>query len=271
MADGVPCALILAAGRGRRLGPLGDTRPKCLLSFGGRTLLERHVSTLRALGVEEIRVVVGYRRRDVASELARLPGRAVELLENPAFERGSLWSLARGCASLRGGGDVLLMDADVLCSPAVLAPLVRTPGTGLLVDRGCDLHDLEAVKVAVRDGRVVDFAKRLDPGIRFDYVGESVGFFRIEARAADRLADEVERRVRASRADESRLDEPYEHALSTLLRGEAERCRVHDVTGLPWIEIDFPEDLERARYEILPRLPLAQPGAAPLAGGRACP
>ncbi|PYK48280.1 MAG: nucleotidyl transferase, partial [Verrucomicrobia bacterium] len=54
-------ALILAAGRGSRMGDLGDDRPKCLIELQGRPLIERQITALRRSGVEEIGVVRGYR------------------------------------------------------------------------------------------------------------------------------------------------------------------------------------------------------------------
>ena len=53
-------AVILAAGRGRRMGEMTEGRPKCLLPVGGQSLLEHQLATLSALGVAKITVVIGY-------------------------------------------------------------------------------------------------------------------------------------------------------------------------------------------------------------------
>ena len=58
-------AVILAAGRGSRLGHLSDGRPKCLVELAGRTLLERQLAALRRGGAEEIAVVRGYRAETI--------------------------------------------------------------------------------------------------------------------------------------------------------------------------------------------------------------
>lgn len=249
MADDPARALLLAAGRGERLGPRGREAAKCLLGFGGRSLLERHLRTLQALSVPEVVVVTGYRHADVVAELERCTRMPVEVQFNPRFERGSIVSLWHACDHLRAGGEVLLMDADVLYAPEILARLCEIPGTGALLDRSCDLADPEPVKLCVRAGRIAELSKSLPPELSFDRAGESVGFFRLSERTAGRLADEVERRV-----DAGRLDEPHEHALRSVLLADPEDCQVHDITGLPWIEIDFARDLERAEREILPRL-----------------
>ena len=249
MADGPRRAILLAAGRGRRLGPRGDERPKCLLCFGDRSLLDRHLDALGGLGLEEVVVVTGYRHQEVAGPLLARSPDVHRKLHNRIWDRGSLVSLASAGSALRAGGDVLLMDADVLYDAALLERLCRTPGTGLLVDRGCDVNDPEPVKVCAREGKLLDLSKVPSPALLASCVGESVGFFRLVEGVALQLADEAERRVQ-----EGRLDEPYEDALRDVLVGRADRCTLHDITGMPWIEIDYPEDVERADREILPRI-----------------
>ena len=72
-----------------------------------------------------------------------------------------------------------------------------------------------------------------------------------EFQTAQRVAAVLE-----SYLDTGRLDEPYEEVFRQVLQQEPQGTfGVEDVTGLPWIEIDFPEDRERAEKDILPRLP----------------
>ena len=56
-------AIILSAGQGSRLGHLTDDRPKCLIEFNGRTLLDRQLDALAANGIEEVVVVTGFRNK----------------------------------------------------------------------------------------------------------------------------------------------------------------------------------------------------------------
>ena len=83
-------ALILAAGVGQRLGEAADGRPKALLTFGGKTLLRRHVELLAAAGVDEVVIGVGYRAAAIEAELARIGSEkpirsASSSIDNPAF------------------------------------------------------------------------------------------------------------------------------------------------------------------------------------------
>ncbi len=245
---------MLAAGVGRRLGSTGDCPPKCLLEIGGTTLLERHLRALRACGVEELAIALGYRSDAIEAALARdRCGMPVRTVINPRYEEGSIVTLWTLRDALRAGGPVLLMDADVLYDPRILQRLVATPHRNcFLLDRDFEPGD-EPVKLCLRAGVLVEFRKQVE--VAADYCGESVGFFRLEPQIAARLADVAERYV-----DAGRSDQPYEEALRDVLLEAPERFGIEDITGLRWIEIDFPEDVARAGNEILPALPeLQQP------------
>ena len=244
-------AIILAAGRGSRLQQRAEQQlPKCLLSFGGRSLLERHLRLLEAAGVEEITLVLGFRHELIEAELARLGRPHVEIVLNRQYELGSMLTVHTAAGPLTRGGDVLLMDADVLYHEGIMAALTAGRGSvnRLLIDRDFEAGE-EPVKVCVRAGVPVELRKKLEPGLEYDMIGESVGFFRFDERASRRLAAIVDDHVASSRAHL-----PHEEAVRDLLREHSQSFEVCDVTGMPWIEIDFPADVARAAQEVLPRL-----------------
>ena len=237
-------ALILAAGVGRRLESTDGWRrptPKALLDFGGRSLLARHVFILHRTGIRSISVVVGYesdRMRAALSELGADP--PVSVIVNPDFREGSVVSLWAGREVLRGGVPVILMDADVLYDHRLMARLVASARPDcLLLDRAIEPGD-EPVKLCIRDGRIVDFHKR--PTVPHEWHGESVGFFRFAPATAAELADRVEDYVASGRRGME-----YEEPIGDMIRASApERFGFEDVSGLPWTEIDFPEDVVKA-------------------------
>lgn len=240
-------AIMLAAGMGIRLGN-SEGVPKCLLEIGGKTLLERHFDILRHCGVEEIIIGVGYRASLVEAAIASAAGLDVRTVLNPRYDRGSmvtLWSLREHLGS---AGDVLLMDADVLYDYRMIERLLKSAHRDcFLLDRDFDTTSAEPVRLCVRGGRLVEFRKRVDAPA--DFCGESVGFFRFSESTAGALID-----IAARYIQEERLDEPHEEAIRDMLLSDGGRFGYEDVTGLPWIEIDFPQDVSRARDEILPRL-----------------
>ena len=235
-------AIILAAGRGQRLGKLAAGRPKCLLQFAGQSLLQRHVQNLNGMSIARIVIVTGYRHEHISAALAQIDSRApVETIVNPDYEAGSIVSLHCAEKALADGTDTILMDADVLYDPHILGALFNTRYDNcLLLDREFEPGD-EPVKLCVAGAMPVEFRKIPDAGIDWDYQGESVGFFRFDAETSTRLA-----RRASAYLDAGRAAEPYEEAIRDLLRETPARFHVEDITGLEWIEIDFPEDVARA-------------------------
>src|SRR6201996_1800453 len=159
-------AIILAAGRGLRLQQPEDRQlPKCLLRFGGRTLLERHLLLLRSAGIEDIVLALGFRRELVEDELARLEwSPRPDIVVNTRFELGSVLTVHTVADAMTRGGDVLLMDADVLYHDRIMAALVagEKPVNRVLIDRDFEAGD-EPVKVCVSGGVPIELRKILAP------------------------------------------------------------------------------------------------------------
>lgn len=240
-------AIILAAGIGQRLGSHADGRPKCLLEPGGISLLRRHLHNLRDLAVTEIIIITGYRHDAIQEELTGLqPGFTIQTIFNPDFTNGSIVSLWHARETLYCGDDIILMDADVLYDKSILQKLITTDFSNcFLLDREFETGE-EPVKLCAFNGRLVEFRKCIDGKLPFDLQGESVGFFRFSSGMAAKLALRVQEYM-----DLHRYGEPYEEAIRDVLLAEPEAFGYEDITGLPWIEIDFPEDIKRAETEIL--------------------
>jgi choline kinase len=238
-------AIILAAGVARRLAPLTDKTHKALLPVGGRPLLARMLAALAENNIRETAVVVGHCADQVrAIGGSRLGRMAIRYVENPQYTKGSVLSLYAARAHL--AEPALVMDADVLFPREMLRRLLAVPApSALLLDRG--FNDTgEEVKLYTRGDRVIALGKKTVPEA-FEAVGEGVGFFKCGAAAGPELVSAMEHVI----ATGDGLNE-YEDALHILLQ------RTHvgwvDVTGLPWTEIDFAEDLRRAEAEVLPRV-----------------
>jgi choline kinase len=240
-------AILLAAGYGRRLGQLA---PKCLLRIDGRSLLERHLRLLHAARIDDIVIATGYQPAQIHAEVERLAiGVEPRFLLNAQYQLGSVLTAHVCATALCEGGDVLLMDADVLYDQRMLEVLVAgAQADRLLQDRGFTPGE-EPVKLCTHNGHPVELRKRVAEGLQFDAVGESVGFFRFTERTARRFAEIVKTYI-----DGGCSDQPHEEAVRDLLLENPQRFEVVDVTGIPWMEIDFPADVVRANSEILPKL-----------------
>ena len=237
-------ALILAAGRGRRLG--AGVEAKCLLDMGGQTLLERMLRALAAVGVESACVVVGHAEAAVVGELERLRGVLPwETVTNARYTEGSVVSLWTGREVL-GTDDVVVMDADVLFGVPLLRRLVESAHeSAFLLDPRAEASG-EEMMLAARGGRVERIARQLGEA-SYEVVGEGVGFLKVGRRQGAALRRAVEAMV-----DAGEVGRDYENAVDRFL-GE-ERVGYELVGGSPWTEIDFAEDVERARAQVLPAL-----------------
>ena len=252
---------MLAAGVGRRLGD-ESLPPKVLLRFGGRTLLERHVAILRHCGIEGIDLVVGHRAEEVAAEIDRIgAGDMIATRFNPDYDEGAIVSLWHLREAFSAGEPVIFMDGDVLYDHRMMERLLASSErNSFLMDRNTEDGE-DPVRLCLRDGVLVDFHKR--PQIAHDWWGEWIGFSRFDPEIAAKIAAAADRIVAAG--DRGAI---YEDAFREVVVTEPPGTfGVEDVTGLPWIEIDFPEDLEKARSEVfstLRDLPSGDPASGTL-------
>lgn len=227
-------AVLLAAGRGRRLG---SAEPKSLIQIEGRTLLDRHLTNMVEAGISKLTIVVGFQKEMIAAEIERLrPTLSVELIENDRFVHGSIVSLQVASERLLDGA--IWMDADVLYPPALLRMLVESKHDNCVLLDGRSEESGEEMMVGVRDGRAQTIARRV--GSAWDFAGESVGFTKVGpegGRVMKRLLDEE---VAAGR-----LDQEYEAAMA---RAFSEVPFGYErVDAFAWTEIDFEEDIVKAR------------------------
>lgn len=244
-------AIILAAGQGNRLSEFNpDARPKCLLEFGGKSLLSRQLDSLFHCGIQQATLVVGYEADQIIEHVGTLTSRPdVAFVYNPAYTDGSVLSLLAAQDALTSGATVLVLDADVLFHPQIMRILVDSSIPDCyLIDRDFVAGD-EPVKIAIQQGKMVEFRKKLPADLEYDTLGESVGFFKFSRDCAARIAQSC-----ADYKTEGLLDAPHEEALRDVLLAQPSDFACEDVSGLPWLEVDFPEDVERAIKQILPAI-----------------
>jgi len=230
-------AVILAAGNGKRMGSLTADRPKAMLDVDGRTLIDRYLDALRAVGITDVTMVVGYRQERLRAHL----GNRVRFIENARFaETNSLYSLSLAREQLRQGA--VIMNSDILVSPELLRRLVASPARdAALVDTSSTLDD-EVMKVTIWQGFAVDFSKELPPWASH---GENVGLLKFSAAGGRRLVEHIDALVAAGD-----LNAWAPQAFRSL--AQVWPIRAISTDGLPWTEIDFPADLDRARELVRP-------------------
>lgn len=230
-------ALILAAGRGSRMGDETEQRPKCLLEVDGRALIEHQLETLADCGVGPIALVVGYRAEDIKEVV----GIRVHYIENSRWRNtNSMYSfwLAREWLT----SDVLVLNSDVIFHPEVIERMVRAKGDAIAIDSSSG-QAAEQMKVEVADGRLVRMSKTLPVE---QAAGENVGILRFQEATALRLAEQ------AGKILEHNLNDWLGAAISEVAKERP--IGVVDVADLPWGEIDFQVDLHRVRKRVWPKI-----------------
>ena len=231
--------VILAAGMAKRLRPLTDTQPKCLLKVGERTLLERTVDAMAAAGINEFVVVTGYLGNMIRDFLtSHFSLFTFHFLNNVDYaHNNNIYSLWMAGQIVRSK-EFLLMDSDILCDPAAVLRIASEKEAALAVNR----HELgeEEMKVVVDDQmRITEISKTCRPE---DAMGESVGIEKMTVAYSEALFRELDQMI----LQEGLIDIFYERAFERLIP-QGHTFRVIDTTDYFSYELDTPEDFERAQ------------------------
>jgi choline kinase len=251
--------IVIAAGRGKRLGEHTEERPKCLVEVGGRSILDWQLRALRAVGVDDVVMIRGYRAAELTAGAEALhPG--ARFVDNAAWETNNiLLSLAQAAHEL--DGPVYLTYSDIIFTPPVARALADAPGDAcLVIDRafrdiyvGRTEHPLEEGEVSDLDpqGRVRRVGKKSLPAD--DAFGEFIGLLKLSADGAQWVKDAIaDARARYA----GREDEPYQRAARFVNAYMTDVLQELIDAGRPmwpvaidgqWREIDTGQDLQRAR------------------------
>jgi choline kinase len=230
-------AIILAAGRGSRMGALSEDRPKCLVELAHQPLVRRQIAALRRGGVSTIGIVRGY-----LGNMINIEG--VTYFENPRWaETNMVMSLVAAAPWLRSDS-VVISYADIFYGHGVVRDLAASSGDlvvacdrswrDLWARRFADpLSDAETFRTDA-SGNLIDIGRRTTQ--MDDIQGQYMGLLRFtpEAwRAAEALLAGVDAKTRDA------MD------MTTLLRSLLESgfaIRTVDAAG-QWGEVDSSDDL----------------------------
>ena len=246
-------AVVLSAGQGKRLLPLTQENPKCLLPVrGDEPILGWQLAALARAGIDRAVVVVGFGAERVEAWLDAnpVPGLVCETLINPFYGSSdnliSCW-LARGAMS----EDFLLLNGDTLFEDAVLARVLDAPPAPitLAIDRKLD-YDADDMKVSIDPrGRLLAVDKWI---ARPMIGGESIGLISFRGSGPKQFSSALEDAVRQPEA----MRQWYLSVLHQIAQTSA--VETVSVRGLWWREIDSPADLDGARSEFTARFAFAR-------------
>lgn len=230
-------AIILSAGQGSRLLPLTADRPKCLIDFNGRSLLEWQIEALKANGIRNISVVTGFRTEMVEAHLARLSGLEVETIFNPFFQvadnLGTCW-IARQAMDR----DFIILNGDTIISHRIVARLIEGVRSGINVTVDVKTaYDEDDMKVHREGDRLLAIGKRMAAE---DANAESIGMLAFVGDGPAIFRDQVESMMRTPEG----VQRWYLRAIDMIARRQT--VNTVSIEGLEWAEVDFPQDVETA-------------------------
>jgi len=180
----IPNAIIIAAGLGSRLRPHTDSVPKCMLDFGGKTLLERQMEAYQSCGISDISVVRGYLKEKIS-----YPG--ITYFDNQDYKANNILN-SLFCAETKIIGPTICGYSDILFDKEIVMSLLTSPHDfSIVVDtdwrsyyEGRTKHPPEEAEKVIfdSDGVVRKIGKGIDGGPNLD--GEFIGMLKLNAEGA---------------------------------------------------------------------------------------
>ena len=228
--------VILAAGIGSRLGALTKHKPKCLLEIRrGVTILRYQIDVLRnvaSVELGDIFIIGGYK----FEKLKYLEEWGINLIFNPKYrEYNNIYSFYLAKDYIKE--DFILLNGDTMFHPKILEKLIKVGrGTYFVIDNVKELGE-EEMKVLIEEDRILKFGKDIDPKSAH---GEYIGVAKFDINDAEMIFNKMEELI-----DRGKTDIWYELAINYVLDEIIAKPVYTD--GLPWIEVDTPEDYEKAK------------------------
>lgn len=229
-------AMIMAAGKGSRLGEITAGKPKAFAEIKGRKLIEYNLQLLKKYGVDEIYIVTGYCCEAFEDLTKDMEG--IHLIYNPFYEMVNvLGSFYMGMEALKD--DFIYLHADTLCEPSIFEKLVSIAlDADAILPVDYKRCDEEAMKVRTREGSIVQITKEMPTD---EAEGEFIGMASFRKHVIPALKVKTKELLK-----EKKFSEYFESAVQKLVDEEDYRIRAVPTAGAFWAEIDFVEDYNKA-------------------------
>lgn len=238
-------AIILAAGLAKRLRPLTDSTPKCLLDIGGKNLLHRTMDNIISNGISDFIFVTGYRENMIKEYLSvNFQNINIDFLTNSDYSNNnnsySLWMTKDFVKD-----DFILLDSDILFNAGIITKLLNDKNeNAAAVNKKVKLDD-EQIKVTLdAENRIKRMAKDVP---LYEAVGESIGIEKFSKIFGREIFEILDRKI----LKENNVNEFYEKTFEEIIARNDERNSIYcvDVSEYECTEIDTVEDYYKAQNE----------------------
>ncbi len=228
-------AIILSAGRGSRLLPLTEIRPKCLLAVAKTTVLSMQLDTLERAGIDEAIVITGFMAQRVEQEVAGRTGpMRVRTLFNPFYQvadnLASCWMAQDFMTS-----DFLLINGDTLFESVLLEQVLGSAANNIQVtiDKK-PAYDSDDMKVTLEGTQLKAIGKTLQAD---ETQGESIGMLRFMQDGPRIFSEKLHAMMRTGDG----VSAWFLSAIDAIAKA-GERIETHSIEGRTWAELDTIED-----------------------------
>lgn len=237
--------IILAAGLAKRLRPLTDTTPKCLLDIGGKNLLHRTIDNLLVNNITDLIIVTGYRENMIKDYIKNsFKNLNIKFLTNSDYENNnnsySLWMTKDFITE-----DFIMLDSDILFNKGIIAKLLADKNPNALAVNITNKLDDEQIKVIVDEkNRILEISKEVEIN---KAIGESIGIEKFSLEYSKELFKILDRKI----LKENNVNEFYEKTFEEIIEKGDKRNSIYcvDVSEYECIEIDTVEDYYKAKNE----------------------
>ncbi len=232
-------AIILAAGRARRLRPITDSLPKTLIPINGKTIIDHQIDALRSAGVKDVVIVVGFEKDQIIRHVTTThPDINFTFVENEKYlETGAAYSL--WCARNHIFGDLLYINGDVLCDPKIIKHVAENSLPSVTAVQKKEWNEEQVNMEIDSNMSITEIGKHVPNDRSF---GEFIGVTKFANDFSKHLATIVDDFVRVKDINRFAAD-----AINEVIQHHKSPIYVLDLSEHRAIEIDTPEELETAR------------------------
>ena len=241
-------AIILAAGEGKRLKPLTDNQPKCLVEFRGKPIIGYILEAMRQCGVHDVTVVTGYKSEVLQKYLEKF---SVKTMANHRYETTNMVETLF-CAEPEMTDDIIISYADIIYNEDILRKLILSKDNVSVIvdknwkalwDRRMDnpLNDAETMKINP-EGYITELGKR---AISYDDIqGQYIGLLKIFKNVIGKIKDFYRDLDRKAVYDGKDFHNMFMTTFIQLIIDRLMPVKAIDIHG-GWLEIDTLTDLRR--------------------------
>lgn len=223
--------IILAAGKSTRLLPLTKDTPQCMLKVGNKTILEIQLENLKKEGIEDVTVITGYLSEKLEEFCKNL---GIKTLFNPFYEVSGM-ALTLWIARENLKNEFITLYSDVLFDSKIIQGLLKDKSDICLAIKRGVLRE-EAEKIVEKDGKI-DYVGKSKSN---EGSGEFIGIAKFSGKGVEKLTKELDNIAKIN------LNASFIEVINNLIK-KGEIIKVYDIKNTQFTDIDFPDDLAKAK------------------------